>query len=79
MDSTTHSKNKTSSEVAAESVANSYYVIAVEFPDEDKKAYVMSDSFLFPNCIKKFDNKEDAHSYAIEQFPNFIHYIEKIN
>ena len=74
-----HSKNKTSSEAAAESAECSYYVIAVEFPDEDQKAYVMSDSFLFPNCIKKFDNKEDARSYAIEQFPNFVHYIEKTN
>ena len=54
-----------------------YYCLAVEFPDEDQKVYVMSDSPLFKNCLKKFDNEHDAQAYAFEQFPDLLHFIEK--
>lgn len=55
-----------------------YYCLAVEFPDEDQKVYVMSDSPLFKNCLKKFDNEHDADAYAREQFLGMKYFIEKI-
>lgn len=75
------SKSRISSEVEEESAECEevfYYCLSVEFPDEDQKVYVMSDSPLFKNCLKKFDNEHDAQSYALEQFPGLLHNIEKI-
>ena len=79
MVSSTHSKNKTSLGVAEESVESKpcYYILAVEFPDDDKIVYVKSDSFLFPDSLKKFDNEHDAHAYAKEQFDGLIYHVEK--
>ena len=73
------SKTRTSSVVEEESVEceRYYYILSVEFPDEDQKVYVMSDSPLFKNCLKKFDNEHDAHAYAHEQFPGLLYHIEK--
>ena len=53
------------------------YILAIEFPDEDLKAYVKSDSTLFPNSLLEFQSKESASDYAKQYFPGMHYFVEK--
>ena len=62
--------------VLSDEEEDSYY-LAIEFPDEDVKAYVKSDSILFPGQLLEFNSIDSADRYANEHFPGMIHFVEK--
>lgn len=53
------------------------WVLAIEFPDEDLKAYVKSDSVLFPNSLLEFESEQSASVYAQQHFPGMNFFVEK--
>lgn len=76
MNFTKYSKTKTSSQEAKAS-GKEYFHLAIEFPDDDVKAYVKSMSQILPNSLLEFRSEAEARNYAKQHFPGFIHFIEK--
>lgn len=55
------------------------FIVCVEFPDEDQKAYELYDKGLMQGQVRTFSTFEAAEKYAKEKYGDFVYNIVEIN
>lgn len=54
-----------------------FYVISVEFPDEDKVVFETYDKGLNAGKLKTFSTYDEAKKYASKKFEHFVYNIHE--